>query len=89
MVITNHGHKLRAEYGPASPGDPDRASTVAASSDSTLHRYRGIAVGLALMFGAALRRYRRSALRKRDIRWLDEHHILDRLRKQLELSPRR
>jgi len=48
VVITNHGHKLRAEYGPASPGDPDRAATVAASSDSTLHRYRGIAVGLAL-----------------------------------------
>ena len=48
MVITNHGHKLSAEYGPASPADPDRAATVAASSDSTLHRYRGIAVGLAL-----------------------------------------
>jgi hypothetical protein len=53
------------------------------------HSMWGIAVGLALMFGAALRRYRRNALRKRDIRWLDEHHILDRLRKQLELSPRK
>ncbi|MFL9965855.1 hypothetical protein PQR02_33530 [Paraburkholderia sediminicola] len=49
----------------------------------------GIAVGLALMFGAALRGYRRNALHKRDIRWLDEHHILDRLRKQLELTPRK
>lgn len=59
------------------------------SKDDMTHSMWGIAVGLALMFGAALRRYRRSALRKRDIRWLDEHHILDRLRKQLELSPRR
>jgi hypothetical protein len=48
----------------------------------------GIVIGLALMFAAALRRYRRSALRRRDIRWLDEHHILDRLRRQLELQPR-
>jgi exopolysaccharide biosynthesis polyprenyl glycosylphosphotransferase len=54
VVITNHGHKLRAEYGPASPGDPDRAATVAASSDSTLHRYRGIAVGLALSDAACV-----------------------------------
>lgn len=46
----------------------------------------GIAVGLALMFGASLLRYRHSLLRKRDIRWLDEHHVLDRLRKQLGLS---
>ena len=53
------------------------------------HSMWGIAVGLALMFGAALRRYRRYALRKRDIRWLDEHHILEGLRKQLELQPRK
>jgi hypothetical protein len=45
----------------------------------------GIAIGLALMFGAALLRYRSNVLRKRHIRWLDEHHLLDRLRKQLEL----
>ena len=48
MVITNHGHKLSTEYGAASPGDPDRAAIVGASSDSTLRRYRGIAVGLAI-----------------------------------------
>ena len=59
------------------------------SKDNMTHSMWGIAVGLALMFGAALRRYRRNALRKRDIRWLDEHHILDRLRKQLELQPRK
>jgi hypothetical protein len=59
------------------------------SKDDMTHSMWGIAVGLALMVGAALRRYRRNALRKRDIRWLDEHHILDRLRKQLELSPRK
>jgi hypothetical protein len=46
----------------------------------------GIAVGLALMFGVSLRRYRRSLLRKREIRWMGEHHVLDRLRKQLGLS---
>ncbi|KAA0999982.1 hypothetical protein FVF58_41005 [Paraburkholderia panacisoli] len=59
------------------------------SKDDMTHSMWGIALGLALMFGAALRRYRRNVLRKRDIRWLDEHHILDRLRTQLELSPRK
>jgi hypothetical protein len=47
----------------------------------------GTAVGLALMFGAALRRYMRDTLRKRDIRCLDEQQTLDRPRKQLELQP--
>jgi hypothetical protein len=42
----------------------------------------GIAIGLMLMFGASLRRYRHSRLRAREIRWFDEHHVLDRLRKQ-------
>lgn len=46
----------------------------------------GIAVGLALIFGVSLRRYRRSLLRKREIRWMDEHHLLDRLREQLGWS---
>jgi hypothetical protein len=46
----------------------------------------GIAVGLALMIGVSLRRYRRSLLRKQEIRWLGEHHVLDRLRKHLGLS---
>lgn len=46
----------------------------------------GIVVALALMFGVSLLRYRRSVLRRREIRWMDEHHVLDRLRKQLGLS---
>jgi hypothetical protein len=45
----------------------------------------GIIVGLALMFGVSLWRYRRSVLYKREIRWMDEHHVLDRLRQQLGL----
>ena len=47
MVITNHGHQLSADYDAVSPGDPDRAATVPAAA-STLRRYRGIAVGLAI-----------------------------------------
>ena len=43
----------------------------------------GIVIGLALLFGASLRGYKRSLLRKRETRWLDEHHVMDRLRKQL------
>ncbi|MBT2792725.1 hypothetical protein [Paraburkholderia strydomiana] len=50
------------------------------------HAMWGISVGLALMFGVSLRPYRRSLLRKREIRWMAEHHVLDRLRKQLGLS---
>jgi hypothetical protein len=42
----------------------------------------GILIGLGLMFAASLRQYRHSVLRKREVRWLDEHHVLDRLRKQ-------
>ncbi|TDN63135.1 hypothetical protein B0G77_6761 [Paraburkholderia sp. BL10I2N1] len=42
----------------------------------------GILIGLALMFGASLRPYRHNLLRKREIHWLDEHHVPDRLRKQ-------
>jgi hypothetical protein len=49
----------------------------------------GNAIGLALVFGSALRRYRGNALRKREIRWLDEHHVLDRLRNQLGLYSRK
>jgi hypothetical protein len=51
--------------------------------DDMTYAMWGIVVALALRFGVPLRRYRRSLLRKRDIRWLDEHHVLDRLRKQL------
>lgn len=42
----------------------------------------GILIGMTLMFGASLQRYRHSLQRKREIEWLDEHHVLDRLRKQ-------
>ena len=45
----------------------------------------GIAIGLTLMLGVSLWRYRRSVLYKREIRWMDEHHELDRLREQLGL----
>jgi hypothetical protein len=34
------------------------------------------------MFGASLLRYRRNLMRRREIRWLEDHHVLDRLRKQ-------
>ena len=45
----------------------------------------GILIGMTLMFGASLQRYRHSLQRKREIHWLDEHHVLDRLRKQCGL----
>lgn len=51
--------------------------------DDMTYAMWGIAIGLALMFGVSLRRYRSSLLRKREIRWMDEHHLLDRLREQL------
>ncbi|AMV44587.1 hypothetical protein ATN79_21835 [Paraburkholderia caribensis] len=57
--------------------------------DDMTYAMWGIAVGLALMFGVSLRRYRHSLLRKREIRWMDEHHLLDRLREQLGLSLQR
>jgi hypothetical protein len=44
----------------------------------------GIVIALTVMFGASLRRYRHSLQRQREIQWLDRHHVLDRLRKQLE-----
>jgi hypothetical protein len=42
----------------------------------------GIVIGLALMVGTSLQRYRHSLQRKQGTRWLDEHHVLDRLRKR-------
>jgi len=50
--------------------------------DDMTYAMWGIVIGLTLMFGASLRRYRHSLLRKREIRWLDEHHVLDRLRER-------
>jgi len=49
----------------------------------------GILSGMTLMFGASLQRYRHSLHRKREIHWLDEHHALDRLRKQFGSKPRK
>jgi len=54
--------------------------------DDMTYAMWGIAIGLALMFGVSLQRYRRSLMRKREIRWMGENHVLDRLRKQLGLS---
>ena len=48
----------------------------------------GILIGMTLMFGASLQRYGHSLHRKREIEWLDEHHVLDRLRKQFGLQIR-
>ena len=48
----------------------------------TYEMWVGIVIGLALIFGAWLRRYRHRLLRKQEIRWLDEHHVLDKLRKR-------
>jgi hypothetical protein len=54
--------------------------------DDMTYAMWGIVIGLALMFSVSLRRYRRSVLRKREIRWMADNHVLDRLRKQLGLS---
>jgi hypothetical protein len=50
--------------------------------DDMTYAMWGILIGLGLMFAASLRQHRHSVLRKREVRWLDEHHVLDRLRKQ-------
>ncbi len=42
----------------------------------------GIVIGRVLLFGAPLRRNRRSLRRKREARWLDERHVILKLRKQ-------
>jgi hypothetical protein len=51
-------------------------------TDDMTYAMWGIVIGLALMFGASLRWYRHSLLRKREIRWLDERHVFDRLRER-------
>jgi hypothetical protein len=45
----------------------------------------GIVTAMALMFTISLYRYRQSLVRRQEIRWMDEHHMLDRLRKRLGL----
>lgn len=42
----------------------------------------GILIAMTLIFGASFQRYMHSLQRKREVHWLDEHHVLDRLRKQ-------
>jgi hypothetical protein len=61
-----------------------RAKLIAEKDDMTYSMW-GIAIGLTLMLGVSMWRYRRSVLYKREIRWMDEHHELDRLREQLGL----
>ena len=50
--------------------------------DDMTYAMWGIVIALALIFGVSLRRYRRSLLRERDLRWLVEHHVFDRLRER-------
>lgn len=50
------------------------------------HAMWGIAFGLALILAVSLRRYMRGVQRKQEIRWLNEHHVLNRLRERLRLS---
>ncbi|MGF6782532.1 hypothetical protein [Paraburkholderia sp. GAS334] len=53
--------------------------------DDMTYAMWGILIGMVLMSGASLQRYRHSRQRKREIQWLDERHVLDRLRKQFGL----
>ena len=48
----------------------------------------GISTAMALMFAIAFYWHRQSLVRKQEIRWLGEHHVLDRLRERLGLEPR-
>ncbi|MGF6758958.1 hypothetical protein [Paraburkholderia sp. GAS334] len=45
----------------------------------------GVAGGMTLIFSISLYWYRKNLIRRQEIRWLDEHHVLDRLRARLEL----
>lgn len=62
---------------------PDVTGEQTEKADMTYAMW-GILIGMTLMFGASLQRYGRDLQRKREIHWLDEHHLLDRLRKQFE-----
>jgi hypothetical protein len=73
------------ENSPSCGPSPD-AKLEQIEKDDMTYAMWGITVGLALMVGVSLPRYRRSLLRRREIRWMGEHHALDRLRKQLGLS---
>jgi hypothetical protein len=45
----------------------------------------GILTAMILIFSVSFYRYRKSVARKQEIRWLSEHHVLDRLRDRLGL----
>lgn len=45
----------------------------------------GILTGMTMMFAVSLYRYRQSLARREKIRWLNEHHMIDRLRTRLGL----
>jgi hypothetical protein len=40
----------------------------------------GILTGMTLIFSFSLNRYRKSVARQQEVRWLNEHHVIDRLR---------
>ena len=44
-----------------------------------------ILTGMTLIFLVSFYRYRRNVARKQEIRWLNEHHMIDRLRDKLGL----
>ncbi|CAB3765094.1 hypothetical protein LMG29739_04511 [Paraburkholderia solisilvae] len=45
----------------------------------------GILTAMMLIFSVSFHRYRKSVARKQEIRWLSEHHAIDRLRDRLGL----
>jgi len=45
----------------------------------------GILTAMTLIFSVSFHRYRNSVARKQEIRWLSEHHVIDRLRDRLGL----
>jgi hypothetical protein len=45
----------------------------------------GILTGITLIFSFSLYRYRKSMRRQQEVRWLSEHHVIDRLRDKLHL----
>jgi hypothetical protein len=45
----------------------------------------GILTGMTLIFSFSLYQYRKSVVRKQEIRWLTEHHVIDKLRDRLGL----
>jgi hypothetical protein len=40
----------------------------------------GILTGMTMIFAVSLYRHRQSIVLKQEVRWLSEHHVIDRLR---------